>query len=76
MNQPSREPEYLVDSKQKQGLRVVISPDTIQRLLDLEVDLVVMSKELSKLEDFCIRIGEDLHTVRVLPLDMALAEDC
>lgn len=72
MNQYSTEPEYILDSTSKKGLQVVISETSIQSFLDLEVDLVVFSREQSKLVAMCTRIIEDLRNLRVQVQDMEL----
>ncbi len=66
MKQRSMEPEYSVEEESpKKGQQVVIGEDSIQGFLDLEVDLVVLSQELSKLDALCSRIVVDLHMLRV-----------
>ncbi len=43
-------------------------------LLELEVDTVVLSKELTKLADFCIRTGSSLRELR-LSLQVPVLQD-
>ncbi len=50
---------------EKMSQRWVLSETSCQELLSLEVDMVVLSKELTRLEDMCIRIGNSLHELRV-----------
>ena len=51
------QPEYTLADSEKMHLTESQLAYLIQGLLDLEVDSVVLSKEVTKLEDFCIRIG-------------------
>ncbi len=63
MNQP----EYILEESGKIALTANQLASLSQILLDLEVDSVVLSGELSKLEALSIRIAESLRGVR-LPL--------
>ncbi len=54
-----------LNKHQKTNLSSRCLPD----LLAVEVDLVVLSKELSKLVDFSIRIGKQLRESRQLALE-------
>ncbi len=65
MNQHSMEPEYSVVSQEKIDQSLEISPDIIHEWLALEVDLVVLSRELKLLGNMSTRIVDGLHTLRV-----------
>ncbi len=68
MNQP----EYILETSGKIALTGNQLASLSQILLDLEVDLVVLSKEQSRLADMCSRIGNSMREVR---LPLVLQED-
>lgn len=67
MKQPSRTPEYLVVQEELERIsqQWVVNSDLIQSFLDLEVDLVVLSRELTRLGDMSTRIGTGIRKLRV-----------
>lgn len=50
------------------SLQWVLSRTTFQELLSLEVDTVVLCRELTKLVDLSTRIVSSLHALRASPL--------
>ncbi len=65
MNQP----EYILADSEKISQPWDHSKVTFQILLDLEVDLVVLHRELSRLADMCTRITGSIHEFRVSELE-------
>ena len=59
------QPEFILEESEKMSLSESHLASIIQGLLDLEVDSVVLSKEVCKLEDFSIRIGESCRVLRL-----------
>ncbi len=65
MNLPSVEPEYIVQELEKIPLTGKQLACTVQILLDLEVDLVVLYKELTRLEGISGRIRDSVQGLRL-----------
>ncbi len=62
-------PEFIVEDSVKMFQRWDLGKITFQSLHDLQVDLVVLSRELSKLEDMSIRIADSIQRCRHQELD-------
>ncbi len=67
---PVNEPEYLVETSEKMSQQWALSDSSIQSLLMVEVDLVVLSRELTSLADMSTRIGTAIRKLRVSPQGM------
>ncbi len=65
MNQSSMEPEYILEESGKMPLTGNQLACIIQELLDLEVDSVVLFKELTRLEGISGRIRDSLQGLRL-----------
>ncbi len=52
----------------------VLSETSFQKLLELEVDLAVLSKELTKLVDFSTRIGDTFRGLRLSQQEQELLD--
>ena len=63
MSQSSTEPEYSVEVSEKMHLTEKQLASLSQMLCDLEVDIQVLYKELTKLEGFSGRIADDIKVL-------------
>ncbi len=58
------EPEFIVEESERMSPPWDLGRITFPMLRDLQVDLVVLSRELSKLEDMSIRIADSIQKCR------------
>ncbi len=65
MNQQDTTPEFIVEDSVKMSQQWDLGKITFQMLQDLQVDLVVLSRELSKLEGMSIRIADSIQKCRL-----------
>ncbi len=64
MTQPSVEPEYILEELAKTSQQWDLGRITFPMLLDLQVDLVVLSREQSRLAAMSIRIADSIQKCR------------
>ncbi len=69
MSQHSTEPEFILADMEKTVLTGSLQVCLSRTLLNLEVDLVVLSKELTKLGNMSTRIGIDIRNLRQQELE-------
>ncbi len=67
-------PEYSLEESGKIPLTGKQLAFIVQQLLNLEVDSVVLSQELTKLVNMCTRITNSLHVSRSSLLEQELLE--
>ncbi len=70
MNQLTNSPEFILEESEKTHLTAKQLDNFVQNLLDLGVDIKVLSTELSKLEGFSGRIGEDIRALGLCLADI------
>ncbi len=64
MTQHDRVPEYILEESERMSQRWDLGKITFQMLIDLQVDLVVLSREQSKLADMSSRIADFIQNLR------------
>ncbi len=70
MSRQVPEPEFILAEPEKTVLTVKQLDNFVRILRDMEVDSVVLYKELSKLEGFSGRIADDIRALVLLLVDM------
>lgn len=66
--------EFTKEVLVKTSPQLVLSEITIQRLLDLEVDTLVLYQELTKLVGICSRIGGSFRDLRLSASEQELVD--
>ncbi len=64
MTPSSTEPEYILEELEKTSQQWDLGKITFQMFLDLQVDLVVLSREQSRLADMSTRIADSIQKCR------------
>ncbi len=67
-------PQESTEVSEKTSQQWALSETSIQQFLDLEVDTVVLRKELTDLVGLCTRIVNSLRELRLSPQVQALQE--
>ncbi len=75
MSQSSTEPEFILEESEKTLLTERQLDNLIRNLRDMEVDSVVLHKELTKLEGFSGRIADDIRALVLLLQDTQSREE-
>ena len=70
MKRNMRTPEYQVEASEKMSPRWALGETSIQSCLAMEVDLVVLSRELYQLGDLSTRIVSSLRELRVSQVEL------